>query len=83
MKGVRILLDTNIIIHRETERIINPDIGKLFNWLDKIEAKKFIHPITKEEINKLKDKEKRKTFDVKLDAYTELITTKIWKIRFP
>lgn len=39
MKGVRILLDTNIIIHRETERIINPDIGKLFNWLDKIEAK--------------------------------------------
>ena len=76
MKGVRILLDTNIIIHRETERIINPDIGKLFNWLDKIEAKKFIHPITKEEINKLKDKEKRKTFDVKLDAYTELITTK-------
>lgn len=76
MQEIKVLLDTNIVIHRETERIINPDIGKLHNWLDRIKAEKFIHPITKEEINKLKNKEKRKTFYVKLDAYTELITTK-------
>lgn len=75
MKNSKILLDTNIIIHRETEKIINPDIGKLFNWLTKIDAKPFIHPITKIEINKLKDKYKRNTFNVKLDAYIELITT--------
>ncbi len=74
MRGTKILLDTNIVIHRETERIINPEIGKLFNLLDKIKAEKYIHPITKGEINKLKDKEKKETFNIKLDAYNELIT---------
>jgi hypothetical protein len=74
VKNVKILLDTNIIIHRETEKIINSDIGKLFNWLDKINAQKFIHQITKQEINKLKDKDKKNTFSIKLDAYNELIT---------
>ena len=74
MENLRILLDTNIIIHRETEKIINPDIGKLFNWLDKIKAQKFIHPITKQEINKLKNKNKKITFNIKLYAYNELIT---------
>lgn len=75
MKNLKILLDTNIIIHRETDKIINTDIGKLFNWFDKIVAKKYIHPVTKEEINKLKNKDKKNTFNVKLDAYEELITT--------
>jgi len=74
VKNLKILLDTNIIIHRETEKIINPDIGKLFNWLDKINAQKLIHPITKQEINKLKNKYKKITFNIKLDAYNELIT---------
>lgn len=73
MKNSKILLDTNIIIHRETENIINPDIGKLFNWLDKIKAEKYIHPITIEEINKLKNRKKKKTFNIKLESYTRLI----------
>jgi len=60
MKNYKILLDTNIIIHRETEKIINPDIGKLFNWLSRIETKIYYHPITKEELNQLKNKEKKK-----------------------
>jgi len=30
-KPMKVLLDTNIIIHRETDRVINEDIGKLFN----------------------------------------------------
>jgi len=75
MKNSKILLDTNIIIHRETEKVINPDIGKLFNWLDKLQTLKYIHPITKLEINKLKNKDRKTTFNVKLDAYTELKTT--------
>lgn len=74
MKNLKILLDTNIIIHRETDKVINKDIGKLFNWLDKIEAEKYIHPVTKNEINKHKDKDKKNTFNVKLDAYEVLIT---------
>ncbi|MDF1612894.1 PIN domain-containing protein [Stygiobacter electus] len=74
MKNSKILLDTNIIIHRETEKVINLDIGKLFNWLDKINAKKLIHPVSVEKINRLKDKVKKQTFNIKLDAYEKLIT---------
>lgn len=74
MKNSKILLDTNIIIHREAEKIINPEIGKLFNALDKIHTQKFIHPVTKREINKLVNEEKKYSFNIKLDSYTELIT---------
>lgn len=72
MKNAKILLDTNIIIHRETEGIINPDIGKLFKGLEKIKAEIYIHPITREEINKLKNEKKRRTFNIKLDSYNQL-----------
>jgi len=71
---MKVLLDTNIIIHRETDRVINEDIGKLFNWLDKIKADKYIHPVTEREINKLKDKQQKKTFNIKLESYTKLVT---------
>lgn len=71
---MKILLDTNIIIHRETERIINPDIGKLFHWLDKTKAEKIIHPITIEEINKLKNKNQKETYNIKLESYNKLKT---------
>jgi len=74
MKNCRVLLDTNIIIHRETERIVNEDIGKLFYWLDKINATKIIHPITVQEIRRLKDKEKKRTFNIKLESYEKLVT---------
>ena len=51
---MKILLDTNIIIHRESTRVLNQDIGILFNWFDKLRYVKYIHPVTIEEINKLK-----------------------------
>jgi predicted nucleic acid-binding protein len=41
--------------------------------LDKIKADKYIHPITYEEINKLNNREKKKTFNIKLESYTLLI----------
>lgn len=43
---MRILLDTNIIIHREASKVINQDIGVLFNWLDRLHYSKCVHPIT-------------------------------------
>ena len=43
---MRILLDTNIIIHREASRIYNQDIGLLFNWIDKLHYEKCVHPLT-------------------------------------
>jgi hypothetical protein len=33
---MKALLDTNIIIHREANRVINSDIGYLFKWLDRL-----------------------------------------------
>ncbi len=49
---MKILLDTNIIIHREASKVINQDIGILFNWIDKLRYLKYIHPVTIEELNR-------------------------------
>lgn len=72
---VRALLDTNIIIHRESTGKINQDIGTLFKWLDKSKYEKCIHPITIEEINKYQNKDKLSTIEIKLESYTLLKTT--------
>jgi predicted nucleic acid-binding protein len=69
---MRILLDTNIVIHREAPRIVIEKIGLLFYWFDKLHFTKYIHPITAEEINRLKDEDRRKTFNIKLSSYTIL-----------
>jgi predicted nucleic acid-binding protein len=71
---MRALLDTNIIIHRETGRIVNRDIGILFKWLDKGKYTKCIHPITVEEITKNSNQETVKSFSVKLESYETLKT---------
>jgi hypothetical protein len=71
---MKALLDTNIIIHRETDRIMNQDIGILFRWIDKGKYTKCIHPITVEEIQRYKDKVTVQTFQVKLDSYEILKT---------
>jgi len=69
---MRVLLDTNILIHREANRIINYDIGQLFNWLDKLNYEKYIHPISFQEIGNYKDKKTVETFSVKLESYKQI-----------
>ena len=71
---MRVLLDTNIIIHREASKIINEDIGVLFNWLDKLNYEKCIHPLTVDELNQHKYESVRKTLKIKLDSYRLLRT---------
>lgn len=71
---MRVLLDTNIIIHREASRVVNPGIGKLFNWLDKLGFIKCIHPLTIEEIQKHKDPKVVATMIIKIGNYQELKT---------
>ena len=72
---MKVLLDTNIIIHREASRIFNVDIGVLFRWIDKGRYTKCVHPITIEEIEKNSNKETVDTFSVKLKSYEILKTT--------
>lgn len=69
---MKVLLDTNIIIHREANKIVNPDIGQLFKWLDKLKYDKCIHPLTIAELNSHKDKNSLKTMNVKLESYNQL-----------
>lgn len=71
---MRVLLDTNIIIHREASRVINQDIGILFNWLDKLHYTKCVHPLTIDELNRHKDAETVKTMQVKLTNYQVMQT---------
>ena len=72
---MKILLDTNIVIHREASTVVNEDIGVLFRWLDNLHHTKCIHPITVEEIAKHEDERVRKSFEVKLGSYNVLKTT--------
>lgn len=66
---MRVLLDTNIIIHREANRILNKDIGLLFNWLDKLNYEKWVHHRSMEEISTHKDLTIVETMRVKIDNY--------------
>lgn len=72
---MRVLLDTNIVIHRENRRVSNYSIGHLFRWLDKLKHEKIIHPLSVSEIQKYNDSEVQEVFDVKLDAYNILQST--------
>lgn len=71
---MKILLDTNILLHRETARVLNKDIGFLFHWFDKLHYEKCISPLSIKEIEKHKDKEIVETIKTKLQNYNLLRT---------
>jgi len=71
---VKILLDTNIVIHREAATVVDEDIGILFRWLDNLHHIKCIHSLTAEELEKHEDPKVRKSLEVKLASYNILKT---------
>ena len=71
---MRILIDTNIIIHREANRIVNEDIGLLFNWLDRLRYDKCVHPLSIEEISTHQDEQVVNTMKAKIANYNLLKT---------
>jgi predicted nucleic acid-binding protein len=72
--SMKVLLDTNIIIHREASTVIREEIDILFNWLDRLHCAKCIHPLSIAEVRKHKDPKVVETFDIKLKSYVELKT---------
>ena len=72
---MRILLDTNILIHREAPSIIHDEIGVLFRWIDNLHYVKCIHPISVEELNRHEDPKVKKAINLKLESYNILKTT--------
>ena len=71
---MKILLDTNIIIHREAPTAVDEDIGVLFRWIDNLHYAKYIHSVTAEELKKHEDQKVRKSFEAKLASYNILKT---------
>ncbi|MDO9537938.1 MAG: PIN domain-containing protein [Thermoplasmata archaeon] len=72
---MKVLLDTNIIIHRERIQPLERDIGKLFFWLDKLGCKKYVHQVTIDEIGKMQNAKRLEAFAIKLESYNLLPTT--------
>jgi predicted nucleic acid-binding protein len=71
---VRVLLDTNILIHREARTVVREDIGSLFQWLDQLKYDKCIHPGSLDEVRKHSDPEVVRTLNIKLGSYSVLKT---------
>jgi len=70
---MKVLLDTNIIINRESFPT-DPNIGFLFKWLDKLQYEKTIHPISIEEIEKNSNLKLVHQMKIKLGNYNVLRT---------
>lgn len=79
---MKVLLDTNIIIHRENTRVTNHAIGLLFYWLDKLHYEKCVHPYSLRELRKYLNANMQELYDAKLSAYTELKTVAPQKPEF-
>lgn len=69
---MKALLDTNIIIHRETMQATNYTIGKLYYWLDKLHYEKLMHPFSVAELRKADNPQQQQLYDARLSAYTEM-----------
>jgi len=72
IKNMKILLDTNIVIHRETSSLKNENIWVLFYWIDNLRYQKYIHPITISELERHWDKNILEVMAVKLSSYNIL-----------
>lgn len=69
---MKALLDTNIIIHREANRVVNQDIGILYRWLERAKYTKCVHSLSVAELEKYRDKQTVDTFVIKLDSYESI-----------
>ena len=72
---MRVLLDTNIVIHREAATAVKEDIGVLFRWLDYLHYEKCVHPVTTEELMKHEDPKVIRALQAKLGNYSVLKTS--------
>lgn len=70
---MKVLLDTNIIIDRESTNVSNFSISTLYKWIDKLKYTKYIHPSTTAEISNYHDKKLVDILKIKLESYELLI----------
>ena len=70
--GSRILLDTNIIIQRESYNNVSFEVNQLYNLIDKFKNIKYISKYTKEELLNYKDSDRSEKMQLKLNSYEVL-----------
>lgn len=73
-KNIGVLLDTNIIIKRESSNNVSFEVTSLYNWFDKKHIRKYIHKLSKDEIQKHADERVKQNMLTKMQAYDELPT---------
>lgn len=71
---MKVLLDTNIIIHREAYKVSHLLVGQLFSWLNKTKADQYIHQITLDEIASHHNPDTLTSMGVKLETYQHIKT---------
>ena len=71
---MKILLDTNLIIHREASTVVRDDIGEVYRWIDNLKYQKFIHPDTVKELSSHEDARVVRSMTAKIGAYNQLRT---------
>ena len=69
---MRVLIDTNILIHRENHKILSENLQKLMEILHVAGISLLIHPISEEELQKDKDIDRKNIVLSKLRAYPKL-----------
>jgi hypothetical protein len=69
---MRIILDTNILIFREDNKIVPDSVQKLLCLLNQHKIQILVHPIGKDDFERDKDFERKKILQSKLSSYTFL-----------
>ncbi|WP_372961531.1 hypothetical protein [Methanoregula sp.] len=69
---MRILIDTNVFIYRETDRVLSDDLQNLTRLLSDIQATILVHPQSHDEVEGIKDTTLRAVMLSKIKAYSIL-----------
>lgn len=71
-KNISVLLDTNIIIRRESSNNVSFEVTNLYKWFNKKHITTYIHKLSKDEIRKHADARVIQNMLAKIQAYDEL-----------
>jgi len=66
---MRVLIDTNILIYREDDRDVSPEISTLMSVLNKTHTDILLHPASLEDIRRDKNEERKRITLSKVKAY--------------
>ena len=70
--NIRVLVDTNILILREDDRVIADDLGSLIRTFSENKVQQLVHPLSILEIKKDRDHRRRKVTMSKVQTYSIL-----------